>query len=448
MQRKSQTDPLNDLLNQKFINLRVTHKKTPISLLETLTFRNPHESTLQSMKIANLSECVLLQTCNRIEFYLVTQKNPRTARRAIINYWLKEMSVPRRDLLDHLEVSIGDEVLRHLLKLTAGLESMIVGEDQILGQIRDSLNKSKSLGTVGPLLKMVFTKAIRSGGKIRALTKINKGAVSIGSVSVTLMEKKFRELERKKIMIIGAGETGTLVGKTLASRGCTAIYVANRTFNRAKNLARFLGGQAIQYNKIDNLIPKVDIIFVATSAPHMTLKKKQVAVAMRKRSKGKLLIFDLSQPRNVESEISSIKNVSLFDIDDLQNITKENIQTRSNEIKKAERLIKNELKSLKITLRKRRFDPLISQICNQAEHIRKREFMKAHKLLGKIDNDQQRIIEKLTRIIVDKIMQNPVNNLRRAAENEDTEIQEIASMLFNLKKIKTASNKTCKKNQS
>lgn len=187
---------------------------------------------------------------------------------------------------------------------------------------------------------------------------------------------------------------------------------------------------------------------MATSAPHMTLKKKQVAVAMRKRSKGKLLIFDLSQPRNVESEISSLKNVSLFDIDDLQNITKENIRTRSNEIKKAERLIKNELKSLKITLRKRRFDPLISQICNQAEHIRKREFMKARKLLGKIDNDQQRIIEKLTRIIVDKIMQNPVNNLRRAAENEDTEIQEIASMLFNLKKIKTASNKSCKKNQS
>jgi glutamyl-tRNA reductase len=387
------------------------------------------------MKIANLSECVLLQTCNRIEFFAVTEEDPKNVKKAIINYWLQETTASKRELLSHLEESTDDNALRHLLWLAAGLESMIIGENQILGQIRDTFKKSKRWTVTGPLLDIAFTKAIRSGGKIRTKTRINKCNVSIGSAAVTLTEKKIRDLDLKKIMIIGAGETGMRVGKALSSRGYTAIYVANRTYNRAKNLAQLLGGKAIQYNKINEFIPYIDVIFVATSAPYMTLKRKQIAALMKKRSRESLLIFDLSQPRNVESEISSIKGVKLLNIDTLQNIAQKNIKVRSKEIKKAKRIIEDDLESIKMILKRRRFESIISQIFGQAEDIRRQEFMKAYKLLGEINNDQHKILEKLTRVIVVKILQNPVINLRKAAERGDTEIRKIACIIFGLKNL-------------
>jgi glutamyl-tRNA reductase len=387
------------------------------------------------MKLANLSECVLLQTCNRIEFFTVAEKDPKNVKKALINYWLQQTKASRKKLLTHLEESVEDNALRHLLRLTAGLESMIVGEDQILGQIRDSFNKSNNWKTIGHLLNTYFTKAIKSGGKIRTKTGINKGNVSIGSAAVTLTEKKIPDLTRKKIMIIGAGETGTLVGKALASKGYTATYVANRTYNRAKILARLLGGKAIQYNRIDKFIPQADVIFIATSAPHMTLKHKQIAEAMKHRRKKSLLIFDLSQPRNVEHEISKIKGVNLLDIDIIQNIAKKNIQTRKKEIEKAKKIIEEDLENIKMIMKRRRFESLISKICNQAEEIRRQELIKALKLLGETDEERRKILEKLTRVIVDKILQNPLINLRKAAEKDDTEIRKIASMIFGLEKI-------------
>jgi glutamyl-tRNA reductase len=383
------------------------------------------------MKIANLSECVLLQTCNRIEFFTVTEEDPKNVKKAIINYWLQETTVSRRELLSHLEESVDDNALRHLLWLAAGLESMIIGENQILGQIRNNLDKSKRWTTTGPLLDIAFTKAIRCGGKIRTKTGINKCNVSIGSAAVTLTEKKIRDLHLKKIMIIGAGKTGTLVGKALSSRGYTANYIANRTYNRSKNLAKLIGSKAIRYSKINKFIPYVDVIFVATSAPYMTLKRKQIATVMKKRQR--LLIFDLSQPRNVESEISCIKGVKLFNIDTLQNIAKKNIKARSKEIETAKRIIEDDLESIKMILKRRRFESIISQIFGQAEDIRRQECMKAYKLLGEINNDQRKILEKLTRVIVDKILQNPVINLRKAAERGDMKIRKIAGIIFGLK---------------
>ncbi|OGD54149.1 glutamyl-tRNA reductase [Candidatus Bathyarchaeota archaeon RBG_13_38_9] len=426
--------PINDLSKSIFMNLRLTYKKTPVKLLSKLTLKNSRKATLQCMKIANLSECVLLQTCNRVEFFAVTEEDPKIVRKAIINYWLKETQTSRRELLPHLEESLEDNALRHLLWLTTGLESMIVGENQILGQIRDSFNKSKSWGAIGPLLDIIFVKTIRAGGKIRTKTGINKGNISIGSTAVNLTEKKIADVNKKKIMILGAGETGTLIGKALASRGYTAIYVANRTHDRAKILARLLGGKVIQYNKINKFIPQVDVIFVATSAPHMTLKRKQITTAMQQRRQKKLLIFDLSQPRNVEPEISTIKHVNLLNIDTLQDIAKKNIQTKRKAMETAKHIAENELESIKIIIKRRRFESLISQICGQTEEIRKTELMKAFKLLGETDKGQRQILEKLTRVIVDKVLQKPVINLRKAAESGDTEIREIIRMIFGLEK--------------
>jgi len=419
-------------LEQGLLNLRFTHKTTPVSLLEALTFRNPRRVTLEIHRRCELSECLLLQTCNRTEIYFVAGGDPENARRTVIEYWLSVSGISEGEFQKHLEESRDGEALRHLLRLAAGLESMLVGEDQILGQLRDSLKSSKDWGAVGHFLDLAFTRAIRSGGKIRTETGINRGAVSLGSAAVRMTERILSGLKGRRVMIIGAGDIGALVGKALSARRHDAIYVANRTFDRAVRLARLLGGEAVRYDQIDDLLPKVDVVFVATSAPHMTLKREQVAQAMKKRKKGRLLIFDISQPRNVESEISTLKNVRLLDIDVLHNIAKDNMKARLREMENAEHLVETELQGLEIALRRNRLEPLISELCNRAEGIRQREFMKACRLLGEIGEDQRAIVEKLTRVIIDKLLHNPVNNLRKAAENDDHELHRIACTLFGL----------------
>lgn len=434
MQERSLRDSEEDLgLKQRLVNLRFTYKKTPVALLDALTFKNPRRTTLDVTKGAGIRECLLLQTCNRTEFFAVIDKNPKNMMKATAEYWLNESRVSRRDFRGHVEESFDREALEHLLRLSAGLESMLVGEDQILGQIRESFKDSKIWGTIGPFLDLIFTKAIRAGGRIRAETDINKGAVSLGSAAVKMTERILAGLEGKEVMIIGAGGTGTLVGKALAARRHSAIYVANRTFGRAERLAKLLGGKAVRYDKIDTILPRVNVVFVATSAPHMTLKEEQVSRAMERRKRSKLLIFDLSQPRNVEPEVSLIKDVRLLDIDVLKDIATENLKARLREIENAECLVEEELESLEMVIRRRRFDPFISEICGMAEDIRQREFRKACKYLREIDGDQQAVIEKLTRVIVDKILHNPVTNLRRSAENGDVELYKAAWTLFNSK---------------
>jgi len=420
-------------LKQNLINLRFTYRKTPVTLLDSLTFKNHRKATLEVYKKLGLRECLLLQTCNRVEFYAVTDREPEGVKRAIVEYWFRETHVPKTEFQNRLEESSDGEALGHLLRLTAGLESMLIGEDQVLGQIRGSFGRAKSWGVIGPLLEVIFTKAIRSGGKIRAQTGINRGAVSLGSAAVDMIERTISGLGGRKVMIIGAGETGTLVGKALAARGHRAIYVANRTFNRAARLANLLGGKAVRYAKIGEVLPIVDIVFVATSAPHVTLKKEQVIRAMEKRKGKSLLVFDLSQPRNVEQEIASLKGVRLLDIDILQGVAEENMQARLKEIENAERLVEDELRSLEATLRRRRCEPTISEIYRWAEDIRRREFRRACRLLGEIDKSQRTVVEKLTRAIVEKILHNPVTNLRRAAENGDAELYKVACTLFGLK---------------
>jgi len=419
-------------LEQSLLNLRFTHKRTPVTLLEALMFRNLRRATVEIHKRCGLSECLLLQTCNRAEIYFVADKDPEDARRSVIEYWRSVTGVPEGEFRTHLEESRDSEALRHLLRLATGLESMLVGEDQILGQIRESFKNSKDWGVVGPFLDLTFSRAVRSGGRIRAETGINRGAVSLGSAAVRMTERMLSGLKGRRVMIIGAGETGALVGKALSARRHDAIYVANRTFDRAVRLARLLGGEAVRYDQIDSLMPKVDVVFVATSAPHMTLKREQVACAMKKRKRGKLLIFDLSQPRNVEPAISSFKNVRLLDIDVLHNIAKDNMKARLREMENAERLVETELQSLEMALRRNRLEPLISELFNRAEGIRQREFVKACKLLGEIGEDQRSVVEKLTRVIIDKVLHNPVSNLRKAAENGDHELHKIACTLFGL----------------
>jgi glutamyl-tRNA reductase len=307
---------------------------------------------------------------------------------------------------------------------------MIVGEDQILGQVQDAFNESEKLGVVGPILRRAFDSAIRTGTEARIRTGLNKGAVSIGSAAANLLEQLLGNLEDKKIIVVGAGKTGILVGKALAVRKPNVIYVANRTYQMGVRLAKMLDGQAVRFDRIRSYLADVDAVIVATAAPHAVLTKELVADTMQRRGEKKLLIIDLSHPRNVEKDVKALPNVDVRNIDDLRGIADRNLKMRLAEVKNAENIIDSELKKLELQLRCEQVEPIISAICNRAESVRQKELAKALKKIGEIDQDQRRVIEVMTRLMVERVLIRLIDKLRKAAMAGNYEIVSTAQELF------------------
>ena len=228
-----------------------------------------------------------------------------------------------------IEYSVNGDSLRHILRLTSGLESMVIGEDQVLNQVWDAYLDARSAKTAGVVLKHLFMRAMSVGRRIRKETGINKGAVSIGSAAVELAESLLVKLDQKKVLVMGAGEMGTLVAKALARRCLNPIFIANRTYTRAVKLAENLSGKAVKFDKLEETIVDADVVICSTSAPHYLLTKNLVSKFMKQRqNKNDLIIIDISNPRNVEKATQEVERVKLYDIDDLQLIAEKNRQKR------------------------------------------------------------------------------------------------------------------------
>lgn len=417
----------------RIVDLRFTHKKTPITALEALTFKDLHRALEKVHALSYVRECAILQTCNRVEIFAgVPEQNLVKAESEIAEHWRQRAGIDKERFYHMLEKSSNSEALIHLLRLTSGLESMIVGEDQILGQVQEAFNEAKKCGTIGPILETTFKKAIKTGRGVRLKTRINKGAVSIGSAAVDLLENALGGLKDKKVIVVGAGETGGLVGKALAVRKNAAIFVANRTYERGVRLARMLGGQAVRFNKFRELLTYVDAAIVATAAPHYLLTRELVEKILDKRKDKKLLIIDLSQPRNVEESVADLPNVQLYIIDDLRGVADTNLKMRLREAKKAETIVKNEVRRLELMLKRKQAEPIISAMCGRAEEIRRKELEKALKMLGKLDDKQRKVIEDLTHKLTERILYHTIIKLRKAAASGDVNKVSIAQELFDL----------------
>jgi glutamyl-tRNA reductase len=421
----------------RIVNLRVTHKKASIPVLEALVFKDLPKALKEICTLEGVNESVIIQTCNRVEiFAVVPTEHWLTAGAEMAEYWRRRAGFNFEHFYDILEKNFNSEALTHLLRLASGLESMIVGEDQILGQVQDAFNEAKENGTVGPILERSFDKAIKVGRDVRTETNVSKGTVSVGSAAVGLAEEILGELKDKKIIIIGAGETGELVGKALADREHAVIFVANRTYKRGIELAKVLGGQAVKFDRVNEFLTDVDLAIVATAAPHSVITRDLMNRVLEERKGKKLLIIDLSQPRNVDKDVSSLPTVELRNIDDLRGIAQSNLEMRLEEVGKAEEIIQDELKSLELMLQREQAEPIISAIWSSAEEIRRRELTKALKMIGNLDNEQHRIIDDLTQVLVKRILHHPVENLRKAAEKGKTNVISTVRELFNVKQVK------------
>lgn len=406
-------------------SMLITHTKATIEEMEG-AWHGGVDQLLRRLKSHELvEECAVLKTCNRVEVYVVSPKGSK-----VLLEFAKHMKVSSR-IIDFLD---NDESLRHLMRLTSGLESMIVGEDQILGQVKELFMMAKKAHAVGKTLDTAFNKAIQVGKRIRNETGINKGSVSIGSAAVELAEENLNGLEGKTVMVIGAGEMGTLVAKALANKNIKVIYVANRTFDKAEALACELKGRAVKYESIEKFIPKSDVVISATSAPHYVLTHVIISRAMDEKKK-ELMLIDIGNPRNIESGVEEISGISLYNIDSLKSISEANLERRREEAKKAELIIEEELTLLKKQYKRQQADNIISALYSKVEQIREKEReeavnkLKARHTIGDIERE---VLDDMTHSFANQILAEPTKILRNAAEHDDERFLDTVAELFKL----------------
>ncbi len=395
------------------LNIRVDHKTADISKMERSSQKLDvlFNTILEKYQV---SEYLNIKTCNRAEIYLV----------------LEDCDLENLRSNDFV-IESDDNALKHLLRLSSGLESMIIGEDQILGQIKEAKKRSVNEGSSGHVLKTIFTKAVHVGQVVRKKTKINEGSLSIGSAAVELAESVHGDLKCKKVLIIGAGKMGTLVAKALVEKNLKAIVVANRTHDKAVMLAKELGGSAIHFNKLDEALMDADVVISATGAPHPILTYEKLKDVIPDFNISKMVMVDIANPRDIDEDVSKL-GVKLFNIDDLRGIANRSRKMRETEASDAEKIVAEEMVLLKRSLKHLEVEPIISDIRVTAENIRLNETQRAFKMLGDM-NGNEKIVEDLTKVVVERLFFNVIKNLKKAAENDQKNVIEAAETIFSKK---------------
>ena len=416
-------------MRQNIINARVTFRNSPIHVLEQFTIRDLEDAYEQFKKYSGLDECVIIQTCNRIEIF---GKSKKYDVEKIKKTWASLAGLEEEAFKENLELVENDEALHHLLKLTSGLDSMVVGEEQILGQIKNSITSARKAKASGQHLNTLFDKAIRIGTRIRNTSGIGRGGISVGSMAVKLAEENIDELKFKKILVIGTGEVSTLVAKSLQRRGY-GFAVTSRTLDRSKAFCETMGGSPIKFEDVLSGFENYDVLFVATTAPYFLVTFDRITKAIKEK-KGGMMILDLSNPRTVDEKVATIGGVKLMNLDQIAEMVEKNMNARLNKVKTVENIINEEVSVLEASMKRLDVEPLVKDVFKNIDSLRVKELEKALQMLGEKDEKKIKIIEELTKAVVESIVSTPMNNIRKASEQGDPDIIETASKLFGYKK--------------
>lgn len=394
------------------LNLRVDHKIADIQSMENIS-KQIDDLFDKLQEKYSINEYIEISTCNRKEYYIHS-----------------DYISADDELLSHENKSIiieyGEASVMHLLRMTSGLESMIVGEDQILGQVKDSKAKATKEHHCGKSLDLIFTKAIHVGQVVRNKTNINKGSVSIGSAAVDLAEKHLGDLSGKSVLVVGAGKMGKLVAKALAEKNLNAIFVANRTYYVAVELAKDLDGTAILFSQLDEYLKTADLVISATSAPHSIITKQRLENIGLKNCD--LMMVDIANPRDISDDVREL-GVKLYNIDDLREIADYNTKLRVKEFDEAEIIINEEYHLLKDSFKIMEVEDLLSTLRVSMEEIRQRETKKASSKLSDVDGSSK-ILNNLTNSIVNKIFFDISQNLKQAACDDKKDVLKSAEYIF------------------
>jgi len=416
-------------MNQDIINARVTFRNSPIHVLEKFTFKDLDNAYSHFKKHSGLSECVILQTCNRVELF-GTAKDYDLEK--IKKTWASLAGLEEAAFKENLELSENEEVYHHLLKLTSGLDSMVLGEEQILGQIKNSITAARQAKFSGERLNTLFDKAIQIGTRVRNSTGISRGGISVGSMAVKLAEENVDNLKTKRILLIGTGESATLVAKSLKKRAYE-FFISSRTLERSKAFAETLGGKPIRFEEVLSGFDKYDVLFVATSAPYFLVTYDRIKQAMDTKQNG-IMILDLSNPRTVDEKVATLQGIKLMNLDQIAEMVDKNMRSRIGKVSAVENIISEELLVVEASMKRLDAEPIVKDVLKNIDLLRIKELQKALQMLGETDKKRVKIIEELTKAVVESIVSAPMNNLRKASEQGNPELLDAASKLFDYNK--------------
>jgi len=416
-------------MKQNIINARVTFRKSPIHVLEKFAFKDMPDACLTFKKNSSVSECVIIQTCNRIELF-ATSDNHNVDE--IKNTWASLTGLEDNAFRDTLEVCENKDAYEHLLKLTSGLESLVVGEEQILGQIKESISAARKANASGKRLNKLFERSIKIGTRIRNSTGIGRGGISLGSMAVKLAEENVDDIKSKHVLLIGTGEAATMVAKSLKKRGY-AFNVTSRTLERSVGFSQTLGGKPVKFEDVMLGFSDYQIIFVATTAPYFLVSFDRMKDAMKNKESG-TMILDLSNPRTVDEKVATIPGIKLMNIDQIAEMIEKNMKKRKDKVSTVENIINEEVPIIEATMKRLDAEPLVKDVFTNADLMRIKELRKALQMLGETDEKRIKIIDDLTKAVVESIVSTPMNNLRKASEQGNPDLLDIASKLFVYKK--------------
>jgi glutamyl-tRNA reductase len=414
--------------------LGLSHKTAPVELRECIAFSTDDTSAaLETLKKkSDISEVLLFSTCNRVEVLLVT-KNKTNAVDAVKRFLSEFKQVPVTDFEKNLYIHTGDKAVRHVYRVASSLDSMMVGEPQILGQIKEAYNIAALKKTPGVILNRLLPRAFSVAKRVRTETGIGDHAVSISYAAIELGRKIFDTLEDKKVLLIGAGEMAELAVEHLQRNKAGDIFVANRTFERGVALAGQFNGNAIRFEEIPNYLQQVDVIISSTGAPGYVITRNQVKGIMNSRRNRPIFFIDIAVPRDIDPQINRLSNAYVYDIDDLKGIVEENLAERNKEAMKGERIVDEAVINFRQWYESLNITPTIVALRQKVDTIAKAEVNRTLKSLDHLSENDSKAIDRMANAIVNKILHDPTLFLKNNGYQGDKSVSlDITRRLFNL----------------
>jgi len=420
----------------RIVLLGMNHRSAPLELRERLAAEDPAPLLQKLVRGDEIDEAVLFSTCNRVEVVAVT-RSLEAARLRLRSFFARDLAredakIAAGDLQEHLYEHKDGDAMRHVLRVASSLDSMVVGEPQILGQTKEAYRVACECGAAGPLLGRLFQNAFATAKRVRTETRIAERPVSVARVAVELARQIFEDLSEKQALLIGAGEMIEMALELLRDDGLAAIRVVNRTPERAAELARRFGATAHGLDELETLLPEMDVVLTSIGGSRPILSVENISQALRARGNRPVFVIDIGVPRNADPEINRLDNAYLYDIDDLGSMARENEEQRRRETARAEAIVEEQRQRFDGWLAALRAVPTIKHLRERVEAIRTAELERAFRRIS-LEEEQREAVEALTRSLTNKILHAPLSRLRREAEREEgMAYLEAARVLFGL----------------
>jgi glutamyl-tRNA reductase len=409
----------------------LSHETAPVAVREALAFPK-HElgAALERVrKDAALDEAMILSTCNRVEIY---GRSEAGALGALAEFLARYHGRAPEEIAKHLYCLEGELAVRHAFRVAASLDSMVLGEAQILGQVKEAYQEAERAGSLGAMLNGLRTRSIAAARRARSETAIGRNAVSVSHVAVELATKIFGELSGRSVLLVGAGKMSELAARQMVRRGARASVLGGRTFEKAGQLAASLGGRAAPFESLRAELAHADVAISGTGAPGIVIEREDVEVAQSLRHGRPLFLIDIAVPRDIAPEAGHVAGVFLYDIDDLQKVSAANLRERKKEAAAAEAIVEHEVREFLEWRRSLEIVPLVAELRRRADEIRKAEIAKARHRLGPLTPEQESALEAATSAIVNKLLHAPTVRLKELAGHEQADQVGLVRRLFDL----------------